>query len=175
MVIYLANSNKKGVNSHAKDKKLTGEKPKTVVIGLVNRNTKQVNAMKIPTAEKDFLLPKINLKVKNGSIIVTDSYHTYKDLQKNYTHKSVKHSAGEYVRIEAKTAFKIHTNSIEGFWSLVKRTVNGTHHWISKKHTNKYLAEYSMRYNSREMSDVARFELFCNNTQGKLLYKYLIA
>ena len=162
-------------NRHAKDKKENGEKPKTVVIGLVNRDTKQVKAMKVPTAEKDFLLPKINLNVKNGSTIVTDSYHAYKDLKNNFTHKSVKHSAGEYVRIEATTAFKIHTNSIEGFWSLVKRGINGTYHWVSKKHINKYLAEYSMRYNSREMSDVARFELFCNNTQGKLLYKDLIA
>ena len=162
-------------NRHAKDKKENGEKPKTVVIGLVNRDTKQVKAMKVPTAEKDFLLPKINLNVKNGSTIVTDSYHAYKDLKNNFTHKSVKHSAGEYVRIEAKTAFKIHTNSIEGFWSLLKRGINGTYHWVSKKHINKYLAEYSMRYNSREMSDVARFELFCNNTQGKLLYKDLIA
>lgn len=162
-------------NRHAKDKKENGEKPKTVVIGLVNRDTKQVKAMKVPTAEKDFLLPKINLNVKNGSTIVTDSYHAYKDLKKNYKHKSVKHSAGEYVRIEAKAAFKVHTNSIEGFWSLLKRGINGTYHWVSKKHINKYLAEYSMRYNSREMSDVARFELFCNNTQGKLLYKDLIA
>lgn len=162
-------------NRHAKDKKENGEKPKTVVIGLVNRDTKQVKAMKVPTAEKDFLLPKINLNVKNGSTIVTDSYHAYKDLKKNYKHKSVKHSAGEYVRIEAKAAFKVHTNSIEGFWSLLKRGINGTYHWVSKKHINKYLAEYSMRYNSREMSDVARFELFCNNIQGKLLYKDLIA
>lgn len=113
--------------------------------------------------------------MKNGSTIITDTYGAYKDLKKNYTHKSVKHSAGEYVRIEATTAFKIHTNSIEGFWSLLKRGINGTYHWVSKKHINKYLAEYSMRYNSREMSDVARFELFCNNTQGKLLYKDLIA
>jgi transposase-like protein len=226
MVIYLANSNKKGVNSHAvarqigvtqktawfmlqriknaslgamfkspfdgtteidevyiggsesnrhsKDKKATGEKPKTVVIGMVNRDTKQVKAMKVPTAEKDFLLPKINLNVKTGSTIVTDSYHAYKDLKKNYTHKSVKHSAGEYVRVEAKTAFKVHTNSIEGFWSLVKRTINGTNHWISKKHTNKYLAEMSFRYNTKELSDNERFINFLQMSFKKLTYKELI-
>jgi transposase-like protein len=162
-------------NRHAKDKKENGEKPKTVVLGMVNRDTGCVKAMKVPTAEKDFLLPKINLNVKNGSTIVTDSYHAYKDLKKNYTHKSVKHSAGEYVRIEAKTAFKVHTNSIEGFWSLVKRTINGTHHWISKKHTNKYLAEMSFRYNTKELSDSARFVNFLQISFKKLTYKDLIS
>jgi transposase-like protein len=166
-------------NRHAKDKKLTGEKEKTVVIGMVNRETKQVKAMKVPTAEKDFLLPKINLNVKQGSVIVTDTYHAYNDLKKKYNHKTVKHSANEYVRNEldlnGRVAFQVHTNSIEGFWSLLKRGINGTYHWVSKKHINKYLAEYSMRYSSREISDVERFKLFCNNTQGKLLYKDLIA
>lgn len=142
---------------------------------MVNRETKQVKAMKVPTAEKDFLLPKINLSVKKGSTIVTDTYHAYKDLKKNYTHKSVKHSAGEYVRIENTTAFKIHTNTIEGFWSLVKRTINGTHHWISKKHTNKYLAEMSFRYNTKELSDNERFVNFLQMSFKKLTYKDLIS
>jgi hypothetical protein len=92
-------------------------------------------------------------------------------LKKNYTHKSVKHSAGEYVRVEAKTAFKIHTNSIEGFWSLLKRTINGTHHWISKKHTNKYLAEMSFRCNTKELSDNERFVNFLQISFKKLTYK----
>ena len=87
------------------------------------------------------------MNVKDKSTIVTDTYHAYKDLKKNYTHKTVKHSAGEYYREEkdneGKAAFKVHTNSIEGFWSLVKRTINGTHHWVSKKHINKYLGEMS--------------------------------
>jgi transposase-like protein len=227
MVIYLANSNKKGINSiaiskqvgitqktawfmlqriknastsamfgnqfkgtveideayiggsesnrHTKDKKLTGEKPKTVVLGMINRETGMAKAMKVPTAEKDFLLPKINLNVARGSTIVTDTYHAYKDLKKNYKHKTVKHSAGEYVRVESKTAFQIHTNTIEGFWSLVKRTINGTHHWISKKHINKYLGEMSFRYNTSDMQDNDRFIGFLQISFKKLTYKQLIA
>ena len=161
-------------NRHAKDKKL-GVKEKTVIIGLVNRETGKAKAMKVPTAEKDFLLPKIRLNVKSGSTIVTDTYHAYKDLSKKYNHQTIKHSAGEYCRIDARVSFKIHTNTVEGFWSLLKRGINGTYHWVSKKHINKYLNEFSMRYNSREMNDIERFKLFCNNTQGKLLYKDLIA
>jgi len=114
-------------NRHTKDKKLTGEKPKTVVLGMVNRETKQVKAMKVPTAEKDFLLPKINLNVRRGSTIVTDTYHAYKDLKNNFTHKSVKHSASEYVRNEidydGRVAFQVHTNTIEGFWSQVNNHI----------------------------------------------------
>jgi hypothetical protein len=67
--------------------------------------------------------------------------------------------AGEYSRNE-KDGFKTHTNSIEGFWSLVKRTINGTHHWVSKKHINKYLGEMSFRYNTSDMQDNERFVNF---------------
>jgi len=142
---------------------------------MINRETGKAKAMKVPTAEKDFLLPKIRLNVKQGSTIVTDTYHAYNDLKKQYTHKTVKHSAGEYVRIENKTAFKVHTNSIEGYWSLVKRTINGTHHWVSKKHINKYLAEMSYRFSNRNMSVAERFEAICLNSNVSITYKQIIA
>lgn len=108
-------------NMHA-DKK--AENPqKTPVIGMVNRDTGEVKAMKVPTAEKEYLLPKVRLNVKEGSTIITDAYHAYKELKTQYNHKSVKHCASEYVRVESRTAFKIHTNGIEGFWSQVKRGI----------------------------------------------------
>jgi hypothetical protein len=82
MAMYLFNAHKKGISSCqlAKDKKLTGEKPKTVALGMVNRETGQVKVMKVPTAEKDFLLPKIHLNVKRGSTIVTDTQRFKKEL-----------------------------------------------------------------------------------------------
>lgn len=57
---------------------------------MVNCDTKQVKAIKVPSSEKEWLLPKINVNVKRGSTIVTDTYHAYKDLKKNYTHKNSK-------------------------------------------------------------------------------------
>jgi len=174
--VYLGGSE---TNRHSIDKKLTGEKEKIVVIGMINRETGQAKAMKVPSSEKEWLLPKINLNVKKGSTIVTDTYHAYNDLKKNYKHKTVKHSAGEYSRNEkdneGRTAFKVHTNSIEGYWSLLKRGINGTYHWVSKKHINKYINEFSFRYNSRNESDTDRFKMFCNNLNGKLLYSQLTA
>jgi transposase-like protein len=164
-------------NKHT-NKKFKSEK--SVIVGLVNRETKQVKAFKIDNANKECLLPKIGCNVKEKSTIVTDTYHAYNNLRRNYTHKTVKHSANEYVRneidIDGRVAFKVHTNTIEGFWSLVKRTINGTHHWISKKHTQAYLAEMEVRYNTKEQEDCFRFESFVSKVNGlRLKYKDLIA
>lgn len=159
-------------NMHTK-KKAT-QPQKTVVIGMVERNAKQVKAMKVPTSEKDFLLPKINLNVESGATIITDTYHAYKDLKKKYNHKTIKHSANEYVRIESKTAFKIHTNTIEGFWGLLQRGVNGIYHWVSKKHINRYLNEFALRYNTSKMTDGDRFIMVLTKTVGRLKYNDLI-
>ncbi len=71
--------------------------------------------------------------IKNATI-VTDSYFGYNNLKHNYTHKTVKHLAGEYVRIERFTEFKIYTNTIEGFWLWLKRGIKGIYHWVSKKY-----------------------------------------
>jgi len=119
--------------------------------------------------------------VKEKAIIITDTYSAYNDLRRNYKHKSVKHSANEYVKneldIDGRVAFQVHTNSVEGFWSLVKRTINGTHHWIclaatvgSKTHNNKYLAEMSFRYNQRQLNSQNKFDVFTSSFDGRLKY-----
>lgn len=149
---------------------------KTAVMGLVNRDTKQVRAISIPNADKENLLPKIGCNVKMGSTIVTDTYHAYKDLKNNYKHHTIKHSAKEYVRLDSRIAFKIHTNTIEGFWSQVKRGIYGIYHWASKKHINNYLNEFSFRYNTKELADCERFDSFLLRVESKTLkYKNLIA
>lgn len=162
-------------NMH-KDKK-EQEPQKAVVFGLVNRDTKQTKSFVVLNADKECLLPKISAHVKLGSNVITDSYHAYKNLQNNYKHDIVKHSAGEYVRIDtSRESFKIHTNTIEGYWSLVKRTINGTYHWVSKKHLQKYLLECDFRYNTKEYkSEHERFNCFLQRVNSKLLYKTLIA
>ena len=163
-------------NKHV-DKKNKVEK--TCIIGLVNRDTKKVRAYKVSSNEKEVLLGKIYPNVKDRSNIFTDSYNGYDDLKKYYNHEFVKHCAGEYNRDkkdnQGRTAYKINKNSIEGFWSQLKRGINGTYHWVSKKHVNKYLDEFSFRYNSRNKSDIDRFKMFCHNLNGKLLYNDLIA
>ena len=146
---------------------------KQVVLGMVNRETGEVKAIKVASAEKEILLPKIALNVKEGSTICTDTLQAYNDLRKHYKHHKIKHSAGEYVRrIEA---FKVHTNAIEGYWSYVKRGIYGIYHWASKKHIQGYLNEFSFRYSKRAFTDFAKFENWFEVCEGKkLVYANLI-
>lgn len=148
---------------------------KSVIIGMLNRNTKKVKAVKVASNDKESLLPKIYKNVKDNAIIITDTLQAYKGLKKHYKHYAVKHSAGEYVRNEARNAFKIHTNSIEGFWSQVKRGIYGIYHWASKKHINRYLNEYTFRYNGKENTDFGNFINWFGNCEGKkVVYANLI-
>jgi len=76
---------------------------------------------------------------------MTDELRAYNAVPKKHvTHYSVKHSAKEYVR------GMCHTNSLEGFWSQLKRSINGTFHSVSRKHLQKYVNEFSYRYNRRK-------------------------
>lgn len=84
--------------------------------------------------------------VKKGSTLITDGWHGYKGLDKEYEHKVVEHSTSEYV----KDGF--HTNSIEGFWSHLKRGIMGIYHKVSKKHLFRYCDEFTFRYNTRDLN-----------------------
>lgn len=153
-------------NKHANKR---GKAQKTVVIGMINRESQTVKAMKVASAEAEHLLPKIYTNVADNSTIVTDTLPAYRVLKKHYSHKTIKHSAGEYVKIDRRTAFKIHTNLIEGFWGELKRGVKGIYHWASKKHINKYLNEYCFRYNERKITDFERFAVWFGKCEDKRL------
>ena len=159
-------------NKHAHKK---GKVDKTPVLGFINRETKKAKAMKIPSAKTYDLQEQIYKHTKEGSFLITDSYNAYDVLSWNYNHESVKHSAGEYVKSTNRVAFKIHTNSIEGFWSQVKRGIYGVYHWASAKHINKYLNEYSRKYNTKELTNSERFYSFFENINYKITYKQLIS
>lgn len=92
-------------------------------------------------------------------------------MDREYPHAVIRHTAGQYV-----VAKVIHTNTIEGFWSLFKRQVYGIHHWISEKHLDRYVDEATWRYNRREAKEGARVNSMLAATNGKrLMYKDLIA
>jgi hypothetical protein len=82
------------------------------------------------------------------SLLATDQWPGYRGLDKEYVRMSVDHSVGEYV------VGAIHTNTIEGFWSLLKRGVVGTFHKVSPKYLPPYVAEFCFRYNNRENEDI---------------------
>jgi len=85
---------------------------------------------------------------KNVRLVVTDENKDYNYIHKDIPHDAVRHSAGEYVRGE------VHTNSIESFWSLLKRGVVGTYHNVSAKYLPFYLNEFSFRFNNRNNRDM---------------------
>src|ERR1700722_3527067 len=120
-------------------------KPKTTVFGMVERKGR-VKAVVAADRKKDTLLPIIKQYVLPASIIFSDEYPSYDDLTRHrneYDHKRINHSAGVYVMGD------VHTNTIEGFWSLIKRGIGGVYHSVSEKYLQSYLDEYSFRYNRR--------------------------
>ncbi len=102
------------------------------------------------------------------AIIYSDEWLGYKGLKYIYDHQFIKHGHGEYVN------GRVHTNTIEGFWSLLKRGIFGIYHFTSVKHLQNYVDEFVFRYNSREMREGERFNALLANAGQKLTYKDLI-
>jgi transposase-like protein len=117
---------------------------KTCVVGVVERKGRVV-AVASDRATKEALHGIAKEYILPDSIIYTDELSAYNGLDKinGYQHRRINHSAGVYV------VGDIHTNTIEGFWSLVKRGIGGVYHSVSRKYLQSYLDEYSFRYNRR--------------------------
>ncbi len=145
-----------------------GKSSKSTVIGLVERKGNVVS-MPIYNATKDVLTTVINTEVKHKSTLYTDDYNVYAELKRDYNHSSINHSAKVYVM------GNVHTNTIEGFWSLLKRGIIGIYHSVSPKHLHRYCNEFNYRYNTKNSSDVNRFALTISKLKGRLMYKDLIA
>lgn len=142
---------------------------KTAVIGAVERGGK-VKARKVETTTNHELHRFIQENVVVGSTVYTDDHRGYLGLDQHYTHESVNHSAKQYVRNE------IHTNTIESFWALFKRGYHGVFHHFTKKHIDRYIAEFAMRWNMSDMSQPNRLDSMLESTSGlRLTYEALTA
>ena len=126
-----------------------GVPPKTAVVGAVSRSKKTIVARVIGRATREainrFVHETVATKV---SVLATDQWGGYKSLDRDYERHSVDHSIGQYV------VGAIHTNTIEGFWSLLKRGIVGTFHKVSPKYLPLYVAEFCFRYNNRENDNI---------------------
>ncbi|ASS50894.1 MAG: IS1595 family transposase [Candidatus Fluviicola riflensis] len=165
---YVGGKNK---NRHA-DKKVANSqgrstKDKAPVFGMVERNGK-LNAKKVDDTKARTLTNEIIQVVKETATMYTDEYLGYSSLKRIYDHAFVKHNSGEYVN------GRIHTNTIEGFWSLLKRGIFGIYHFTSKKHLQMYVDEFVFRYNTREHTETSRFNLLLANSTKRLTYNTLI-
>src|SRR5262245_40686505 len=119
---------------------------KTTVFSMIDRKTGEIISQVVPNSAGATLLPEIEKHVKKGSAIHTDEWGGYNRLsERGYTHHTVNHEAGEWARGIT------HTNTLEGYFSLFKRSVFSTHIRISRKHMPKYLAEFDYRMNLRKV------------------------
>jgi hypothetical protein len=160
----------KNKNRHA-DKKVshsTGRAriDKTPVLGMVERGGKVV-ARKVESTSVEHITPEVVRNVKDA-MVYTDEWVGYKQVNKIYDHLYVKHNEGEYVN------GRIYTNTIEGFWSILKRGIVGIYHFTPRKHIQRYVDEFVFRYNTRQHSEMERFNLLLHNTEHRLTYKELI-
>jgi transposase-like protein len=137
---------------------------KSVVFGMVERGGK-VSAKVVAGARKLDLIPHVEARVLPATMIYTDDLPTYRNLptfknlkNKGYQHRRIHHLAHVYVDGD------VHTNTIEGFWSLLKRGISGAHHSVSKKYLQTYLDEFCFRYNHRKDSR-PMFRAFLENVR----------
>ena len=142
------------------------KKHRTPIVSLVERGGK-VRSQVMPTVNGANLKQAIRDNVQICSEVHTDCNTGYVGLEPKFTHKSVKHSAGEFSRHEGENV--VTTASVESFFSLLKRGVVGTFHHISPQHLPLYLAEFDHRHNCRKMSDGERTDAGLRKVEGKRL------
>lgn len=135
------------------NKRGRGAENKTPVLGMVERKGDVRATVTVDTKRKT-VMPIIRQHVKLGTAVMTDEYRPYRSLTKEgYRHQTISHGTKEYVRDN------VHVNTLEGFWSQLKRSINGTYHCVSPKHLQSYVDEFSYRYNRRDSVSPLAHEL----------------
>ncbi len=158
-------------NKHASKRKVKGGTGnKAMVLGAVQRQGK-IRTKVISQTNIENVGEAIEQFVATGSIMVTDEHHAYNKVGQKYNHKKVNHREKEYVR---KENILVHTNTVEGYWNILKKQIDGIHHSVSPKHLQRYCNESAFRYNNRELFQDERFAAALANCNGSLKYKALI-
>jgi transposase-like protein len=119
---------------------------KTAVMGILDRDTRQIRARVVPNVRRETLQGEILKNVKRGSAVFTDEAVAYNALKQEFIHETVNHLEG-YVK------GRVHTNGLENFWALTKRTLAGTYVAVEPFHLDRYVDEQVFRYNNRATKD----------------------
>ncbi|HXW17945.1 MAG TPA: IS1595 family transposase [Candidatus Acidoferrales bacterium] len=141
-----------GVRKGRHGRPMRGDQQKTPVVAIVQRAGGKVVARAMPDLTGKRIRKMIRQHVVPGSVIYTDDYYVYRRIPEmmrdgkpmKFQHFRIKHSEGEYVRDG-----HIHTNTVEGFWMLLKTGIRGVYHSVSPKYLQSYLNEYTFRFNRR--------------------------
>jgi len=153
----------RNMHKHVRARKIkgTGGAGKTAVMGLLERHG-EVRTKVIPNVRRRALYNEVKRHVEPGACVFTDALPSYNGLQADYTHNVINH-AEEYVK------GNVHTNGVENFWSLLKRSINGTYISVEPFHLFRYLDEQSFRFNTRKRNDTYRFIETAKALTGKRL------
>lgn len=156
----------KAENMHAKKReeriKGRGGVGKAIVVGVMTRGG-EVRVKVVGDTKAETIGGFVKQNVRKGSHLHTDTMSSYAGLHTEYVHQTVNHSVGEYVREN------VHCNSMENFWSLLKRMIVGTYVSVDVAHLERYLAEEATRFNLRKDTDGERFQTAVGSIEGKRL------
>jgi transposase-like protein len=139
----------------------TGGKDKTVVMGMMERGG-NVRAFVVDDRKKKTVQGNVRGNVEAGAAIFSDELKSYNGLEADYQHAVINHAV-EYVN------GNVHTNSMENFWSLLKRGLHGTYISVEPFHLFRYIDEQACRFNNRKMNDAERFDIAVREIGGKRL------
>ena len=156
-------------NMHASERKAGKQHQKAIVVGVLQRDG-DIRATHIPSANRATLHGIVRENVAPDARLMTDASVMYRGLNTIYDHNIVNHGIGEYVKEN-----NVHTNSIESAWSLFKKQIGGTHHWVSKKHLQAYVNEMTWRFNRRDQEEGERVNNLLRYVEGRLTYAELTA
>jgi hypothetical protein len=135
-------------------------------VALVERGG-EVRSFRVANVTGRELKGAVRDHVEREARLMTDEFSSYRNLDREFaSHETVAHSYGEYGRGE------VHINTVEGYFSILKRGINGVYHHVSPAHLLAYLAEFSFRYNNRTatgVEDAARTIMALQQAEGKRL------
>lgn len=140
---------------------------KTPIMGMFDRESRQVRAKVVPNVRRETLQNEILNNIHHGSSIFTDQAVAYDSLKDKYIHDTVNH-------VDSYVKGQVHTNSLENFWSLMKRGLSGTYVAVEPFHLSRYVDEQVFRFNNRStkdnpLDDADRFMLAVSQISGKRL------
>jgi transposase-like protein len=155
----------KNRHQHQRGRGLGWDIPKTPVLALVERNGR-ARAVHVPKVTGANLAQAVDRNVVAGSTIYSDENPVTRYAARPYKTASVNHKDGEYVKGD------VHTNTVEGFFAILKRGITGVYHGVSEAHLQRYLTEFGHRYSHREalgVDDVTRAAITVKGAKGKRL------
>lgn len=139
---------------------------KTPVMGMLERGGRLICKVVRDTSYRSLTVPILKT-VKRTATLFSDEWCGYRVVSKLYRHYVVDHGKGQYVDEDA------YTNTLEGFWGILKRGIIGIYNSVTRKHLQRYVNEFVYRYNTRKVTNSERFNLFLCDTEHRMTYNRL--